>query len=116
MQVQQVAEKLLKLSPSVRVVTICDMNGKALFSARSSRVKMLLSKQESKLSLLNAARAWKIRKKLEKKLGKCKYVLAEYGNVKRVTMPAGSNHLLFITTTSAYDHKKVVNQIGRAHV
>ncbi|MEM2159904.1 MAG: hypothetical protein QXN55_02995 [Candidatus Nitrosotenuis sp.] len=111
MEVQQAANKLLGLSPSVRVVTICDMNGKVLYSARSSRVKLLLSKQESKMSLQNAARAWKVRKKLEKKLGACKYVLAEYGNVKRITMPAGKNHLLFITTTSAFDHKKVVNRV-----
>jgi hypothetical protein len=87
------------------------MNGKVLYTARSSRVKLLLSKQESKMSLQNAARAWKIRKKLEKKLGVCKYVLAEYGNVKRITMPAGSNHLLFITTTSSLDHKKVVSKV-----
>lgn len=111
MEVQHASNKLLGLSPSVRVVTVCDMNGKILYSARSSRVKLLLSKQESKMSLQNAARAWKVRKKLEKKLGACKYVLAEYGNVKRITMPAGKNHLLFITTTSAFDHKKVVNRV-----
>jgi hypothetical protein len=110
MEVRQAAEKLLKVSPSVRVVTICDMNGKVLFSERSKRVKMLLSKQESKMSLQSAARSWKVRRKLERKLGTCKYVVAEYGNVKRITMPAGRNHLLFITTTSSLDHKKVVNR------
>ena len=111
MEVQQAAARLLKLSPSVRVVTVCDMNGKALYSVRSSRVKLLLSKQESKMSLQNAARGWKVRKKLERKLGACRYVLAEYGNVKRITMPAGRNHLLFITTTSSLDHKKVVSKV-----
>ncbi len=111
MEVQQAAERLMNLSPSVRVVTICDLNGKVLFTARSRRVKLLLSKQESKMSLQSAARAWKVRKKLERKLGACKYVIAEYGNVKRITMPAGRNHLFFITTTSAFDHKKVVNKI-----
>ncbi|MDG7049703.1 MAG: hypothetical protein JRZ94_00710 [Nitrososphaerota archaeon] len=111
MEVQQAAERLMSLSPSIRVVTICDLNGKVLFTERSRRVKLLLSKQESKMSLQSAARAWKVRKKLERKLGACKYVVAEYGNVKRITMPAGRNHLFFITTTSAYDHKKVVNKI-----
>jgi hypothetical protein len=111
MEVQQAAEKLMSLSPSVRVVTICDLNGKVLFTERSRRVKLLLSKQESRMSLQSAARAWKVRKKLERKLGACKYVVAEYGNVKRITMPAGRNHLFFITTTSAYDHKKVVNKV-----
>ena len=111
MEVQQAAERLMSLSPSIRVVTICDLNGKVLFTERSRRVKLLLSKQESKMSLQSAARAWKVRKKLERKLGACKYVVAEYGNVKRITMPAGRNHLFFITTTSSYDHKKVVNKV-----
>jgi hypothetical protein len=67
MEVQKAAEKLIQLSPSVRVVTVCDMNGKLVFSERSRRVRNLLSKKESVMSLQLAARAWKVRKKLEKK-------------------------------------------------
>jgi hypothetical protein len=111
MEVQRAAEKLISLSPSVRVVTVCDMNGKILFSARSKKAKMLLSKKESMISLQSAARSWKIRKQLERKLGACKYVLAEYGNVKRITMPAGRNHLLYITTAGSYDHNKIVRKV-----
>ena len=111
MEVQRAAEKLIRLSPSVRVVTVCDMNGKILFSARSKKAKILLSKKESIMSLQSAARSWKVRKQLERKLGPCKYVLAEYGNVKRITMPAGRNHLLYITATAAYDHNKIVRKV-----
>ncbi|HSF28030.1 MAG TPA: hypothetical protein VD699_01695 [Nitrosopumilaceae archaeon] len=111
MEVQSAAERLIRLSPSVRVVTVCDMNGRVVFSARSRKAKMLLSKKESMISLQLAARAWKIRKKLERKLGACKYVLAEYGNVKRITMPAGRNHLLYITTSGSFDHNKVVRKV-----
>lgn len=110
MQVQQAAERLIKLSPSVRVVTVCDMNGKLVFSERSKHVRNLLSKKESVMSLQSAARGWKVRKRLERKLGPCKYVLAEYGNVKRITMPAGSKHILYITTTRAFDHNKVIRK------
>ena len=111
MEVQSAAEKLIRLSPSVRVVTVCDMNGKIVFSARSKRAKILLSKKESMISLQSAARAWKMRRQLERKLGVCKYALAEYGNVKRITMPAGRNHLLYITTSGSYDHNKVVRKV-----
>lgn len=111
MEVQKAAEKLIQLSPSVRVVTVCDRNGKPVFSERSRRVRNLLSKKESVMSLQLAARAWKVRKKLEKKLGPCKYVVAEYANVKRITMPAGRNHLLYVTTTAAFDHNKVVRKV-----
>jgi len=111
MEAQRATEKLIRLSPSVRVVTVCDMNGKIVFSARSRKTKMLLSKKESIISLQLAARAWKIRKKLERKLGACKYVLAEYGNVKRITMPAGRNHLLYVTTSGSFDHNKVIRKV-----
>lgn len=110
MEVQRAAEKLIGLSPSIRVVTVCDMDGKLVFSARSKKAKILLSKKESIMSLQLAARAWKVRRKLERKLGPCKYALAEYGNVKRITMPAGRNHLLYITATSAYDHNKIIRK------
>ena len=111
MEVQRATQKLIRLSPSVRVVTVCDMNGKIVFSARSRKAKMLLSKKESMISLQLAARAWKIRKKLERKLGACKYVLAEYGNIKRITMPAGRNHILYVTTSGSFDHNKVIRKV-----
>lgn len=111
MEVQKAAQRLLDLSPSVRVVTICNNEGKPIYSAHSKRVKNLLSRKESKASLQSAARAWKVRRTLQRKLGPCKYVLAEYGRVKRIVMPAGKNHLLYVTTTSAYDHNKVIKKV-----
>jgi hypothetical protein len=108
MQVQKAAVRLLKLSPSVRVVTVCDMNGKVVYSAHSRRVRNLLSKKESMSSLRLATQAWKVRKSFARKLGQCKYVVAEYGRVKRITMPAGKNHLFYVTTSAAYDHTKVI--------
>lgn len=111
MELQTAAEKLIKLSPSVRIVTFCDLNGKPVYSAHSKRVKNVLSRTESKESLKNAARAWKMRKKLARKLGVCKSVVAEYSAVKRITMPAGKNHILFVSTTAAFDHNKVVRKV-----
>ena len=110
-EVQKAAENLIRLSPSIRFVTVCDMNGKLVFSARSTKAKILLSKKESIISLQSAARSWKVRRKLERKLGPCKYVLAEYGNIKRITMPAGRNHLLYITAAAAYDHNKIIRKV-----
>ncbi len=62
MEAEKAAEKLLKLSPSVRMVTFCDMKGKLVFSAHSKKVKNLLSKKESKESLRDAAKRWKSRR------------------------------------------------------
>ena len=111
MEIQSAAEKLLKISPSVRVVSVCDLNGKLVFSARSKKVKVLVSKKQSLGSLKAAAKDWKQRKKLARSLGKCKYVVAEYETVKRIVMGAGPKHILYITTTASFDHNKVIRKV-----
>jgi len=111
MEIQQVVEKILKVSPSVRVVSVVDLKGKLVFSERSKKVKILVSKKQSLASLKAAAKDWNQRKKLVRTLGTCKYVVAEYDKVKRIIMPAGRNHILYITTTAALDHNKVVRKV-----
>ncbi|MGY5150562.1 MAG: hypothetical protein ACW9W3_10935 [Candidatus Nitrosopumilus sp. bin_68KS] len=111
MEIEVAVEKLLKLSPSVRVVTVCDLNGKLVYSARSRKVSILVTKKQSLASLKAAAYDWKQRKKLLKSLGACKYVVAEYDKVKRIVIPAGKNHILYVTTTASLDHNKVVRKV-----
>ena len=110
MEIQTAVEKLLKISLSVRVVSVCDLKGNLVFSERSKKVSILVSKKQSLASLKAAALDWKQRKKLIKTLGSCKYVVAEYDKVKRIVMPAGKNHILYVTTTAALDHNKVVRK------
>jgi hypothetical protein len=72
-----------------------------------------LSPQESKKSLQLAVDAWKTRSELAPKIGKGKYVLAEYEKIKRITMPLGDRHLLYVTTEVDSDHSGVINKITR---
>jgi len=111
MEIHQIAEKILKLSPSVRVVSLIDLKGKLVFSERSKKVHILVSKKQSLASLKAAAKDWNQRKKLARTLGSCKYVVAEYGKVKRLIMPAGKNHILYVTTSASFDHNKVVRKV-----
>ena len=113
MQVSTLAAKILKMSPSVRYVSIASLNGKLLFSAHRRTVKTTLSRSESKQSLVMAARAWKTRKSLAKKIGRCKYVIAEYDRVKRITIPAGKNHLLYVTTDPRANHTTLIKRIRK---
>jgi hypothetical protein len=62
-------------------------------------------------SLKAAANDWKQRKKLAKTLGACKYVVAEYDKVKRIVIPAGKNHILYVTTSATFDHNKVIRKV-----
>lgn len=73
----------------------------------------MLSPEESRKSLEMAVSAWKTRTQLAGKIGKGKYVLAEYEKIKRITMPLGNDHLLYITAEVGADHTKVLDGIKR---
>jgi hypothetical protein len=106
----------MDLDPNIRLVTICDATGKVVYSDHRSGVKNLLTPEESKKSLELAISAWKTRSELSPKIGKGKYVLAEYERLKRITMPLVNdpeNHLLYITTEPQADHSKIIRGVGR---
>ena len=49
--------------------------------------------------------------KLAPKIGKGKYVLAEYEKIKRITMPLDDHHLLYITTEPDADHSRIIETV-----
>ena len=102
---------IMNIDPKIRLVTICDINGKVLFSDHRQGVKNLLSLEESKESLELAVNSWKIRSKLAPKIGKGKYVLAEYEKIKRITMPLSDCHLIYVTTEAKADHSNIISRI-----
>ena len=111
MDYKQIYEKVMGIDPLTRLVTICDRDGKIMYSGHREGVKNLLSEDESKRSLELAVNSWKIRSQLEPKIGKGRYVLAEYEKIRRITMPLDDNHLLHITTEGGADHLKIINRV-----
>ncbi len=113
MNVNTLADRILRSSRSIRYVTIASLNGKVLISEHKKSVKTTLSKSESRASLMMAARSWKQRKTLAKKIGRCKYVIAEYDRVKRITLPAGKNHLIYITTSPKANVTGLISRVRK---
>jgi hypothetical protein len=111
MNYQKLQRDIMNIDSKIRLVTICDINGKVMFSDHRQGVKNLLSPEESKESLELAVNSWKIRSKLAPKIGKGKYVLAEYEKIKRITMPLGNDHILYVTTEPEADHSNIINRI-----
>ena len=109
---KRIYEQILNIDPKIRLVTICDINGKMMYSDYREGIENLLTAEESKKSLNLAVNAWKIRRNLASKIGKGKYVIAEYERVKRITIPLGRNHLLYITTEVEADHSNIIQKIG----
>ena len=104
---------MMKLDPQIRLVTICDMNGQILLSHHRPGVVNLLTPEESRKSIEMAVKGWKTRNELAPKIGKGKYVLAEYEKIKRITVPLGDNHLLYVTTEVSADHTRIINGITK---
>ncbi len=113
MNYQNIHKKIMSMSPAIRFATISDMNGRIKYSGHRKGVKNLLTPSESRESLKLAVMAWRIRSKLSRKIGTGKYVLAEYAKIKRITMPLGKKHLLYLTTSSGINHAKIINRIIR---
>jgi len=105
--------KVMKIDPTIRFVTICSMNGKIMYSGHRKGVKNLLNSKESRRSLRQAVTIWKLRNKLAPKIGKGKYVLAEYGKIKRITARLGNRHILYVTTGARANHAKIINSVLR---
>ncbi len=109
---RKIYDYIMNLDPNIRLVTICDLNGKIRYSDHREGVENLLNPEESRKSLKLALDSWKVRGELAQKIGKGKYVLAEYENIKRISMPFGDNHLLYVTTNVKADHSKIISGIG----
>jgi hypothetical protein len=113
MNYQNLYERIMKMSQAIRFVTICDLDGRVKVSGHRKGAKNLLSPSESRQSLKLAVTAWKVRSKLVRKIGKGRYVLAEYAKIKRITMPLGNKHLLYLTTSPGANHGAIISKIVR---
>ena len=111
MDYKKIYEDIMNSDPKIRLVTICDLDDKIIHSGHRQGVTNLLTPEESKKSLDLAINAWKTRSELAPKIGKGKYVLAEYEKLKRITMPLGNDHILYITTEIEADDRGIIDGV-----
>jgi hypothetical protein len=113
MDYKRIYDNIINSDSKIRLVTICDLNGKIMYSDHRQGVKNLLTPEESKKSLELAVNSWKTRTQLAPKIGRGKYVLADYEKIKRITMPLGDDYILYVTTEPESDHANLINMIQR---
>jgi hypothetical protein len=111
MDYSKLCQQVMALDPRVRFAGICDDTGEILYGGQREGVKDLLSRDETRRSNLQALARWGLRYTLASKIGRGKYAMAEYENIKRITVPLDNDHLLLVTTEVDVDHGKIINAI-----
>ena len=103
MNYQKLYQDILSLDGNIRMVTICDTEGKIVHSDHRPGITNLLTPDESRKSLEMAVNAWKSRSQLaEDRKGEVCACRDE--KIKRITMPPGDKHLVYVTTEPQANH------------
>jgi hypothetical protein len=72
----------------------------------------LLNREESSMSLYYSKHMFEKHKNLSHRLGKERYSMTEYQNVKMISIPLQDDHLLLISIEPKSDHcKMIVNML-----
>lgn len=103
--------EILKIDQKIRFVTICDLHGRIAHTGHKKGIKSMLEPEESAKALKHAAKSWTLRNEISHKIGKGKYALVVYENLKRITIPLKTQHLLYLTTDVNADHSRIIDQV-----
>ena len=97
MKCSELVDKILDANEHVRFAAIFDTAGNIRASGERKGVERLLTDDDTKKWAGMAVNAWKNREQLYPKLGEGQYALVVYKNLKRITMPVGKEHLIYVT-------------------
>ena len=95
-------EKLLNMimeaNKYIRYAAICDHDTKILWQSKRDDVSNILNLDETKSLLKRAVDNWQVREGISPKVGRGRYAIVGYEKIKRITIPLGNNHLLFLSS------------------
>ena len=114
MDFNRLCKEILGLESKIRFAGVCDDSGEIKYGGQREGIITLLSPDETKRSNLQALARWALRNSLSPKVGKGRYVMAEYEKIKRITFPLEGDHLLLVTTEVDADHNKILKETERS--
>ena len=97
MKCETLVDNIMDANHFIRFAAVFDMSGNLRASKERPGVTKMLSVDETKNWASMAINSWKNREQLYPLIGEGQYVLAVYKNLKRITMPVGKNHLVYVT-------------------
>ncbi len=111
MKCETLVDKILDADHHIRFAAIFDMTGSIKASKERKGVTRMLSPDETGKWASVAVAAWKNREHLYPMIGEGQYVLAVYKNLKRITMPVGKNHLIYVTFDNDGGQEDIISAV-----
>ena len=111
MDYEKFCSQILESNPKIRFATVYDQWAVRVGGGLRKGLTSILSEHKENELVTLAILDWQSRKEISKWLGKTKYTLAEYDEVKRFSLYLGDDHLLLVSAQKDVDTDKVVNEI-----
>ncbi len=111
MKCETLVDKILDSDHHVRFAAIFDMSGNVKASKERKGIVRMVSSDKTKEWASLAVNSWKSREKLYPMIGEGQYVLAVYKNLKRITMPVGKDHLIYVTFDNDGGQEDIISAV-----
>lgn len=111
MSYSKLLKKVMNCESYVRYAVVLNDEGKVVEQRIKNGIKNFLPAEQMKISFKHATDAWKFRNSMVEFLGKSKYVLAVYDNVRRITIPINNEYLLLVIVDNRGGQKDVVERV-----
>jgi len=111
MSYSKLLEKVMNCESYVRYAVVLNSEGKLVEQRIKNDIENFLPTEQMKISFKHAINALKFRNSIIEFLGKSKYVLAVYENVRRITIPINNDHLLLVVVDNRGGQKDVVERV-----
>ena len=111
MKCETLVDNILDANHHIRFAAVFDMSGNLRASKERSGITKMLSTDETKNWASMAINSWKNREKLYPLIGEGQYVLAVYKHLKRITMPVGKNHLVYVTFSNDGGQEDIIRAV-----
>jgi len=108
---EKFCSQILDSNPKIRFATVYDQWAVRVGGGLRKGLTSILSEHKENELVTLAILDWQSRKEVSKWLGKTKYTLAEYDQVKRFSLYLGDDHLLLVSAEKEVDTDKVVDTI-----
>jgi len=113
MEYEQILQNIIQSDQTIRFAAICDEYGQVKGKISRKGLKLILNETDTGIMVREAAGSWHYRSELSNKLGKCKFALAVYDEIMRLTLQLDQAHFLLLTLDNV-EESKVVNKIQKS--